>query len=32
MQLTTRKDFSWGESGHFEWDVMEFAEQMNWDK
>ena len=26
------KDFPWGESGVFVWDVMEFAEQMNWDK
>lgn len=26
------KDFPWGESGDFEWDVMEFAEQMNWDE
>ena len=25
------KDFSWGEVGTFHWDVMEFAEQMNWD-
>jgi hypothetical protein len=25
------KDFYWGESGTFNWDVMEFAEQMNWD-
>ena len=23
------KDFSWGESGTFHWDVMEFAKQMN---
>jgi hypothetical protein len=29
MESTTRKDFPWGESGHFEWDVMEFVQQMN---
>jgi hypothetical protein len=26
------KDFPWGEAGNgLEWDVMDFAEQMNWD-
>ena len=32
MRSVSGKDFPWGESGLFEWDVMEFAEQMNWDK
>ena len=31
MSSVNRKDFPWGESGIFNWDVMEFAEQMNWD-
>jgi hypothetical protein len=26
------KDFPWGESSRLKWDVMEFADQMNWDK
>jgi len=32
MSSQNGKDFTWGESGSFEWDVMEFAEQMNWDE
>jgi hypothetical protein len=31
MSPVSGKDFPWGESGIFNWDVMEFAEQMNWD-
>jgi hypothetical protein len=31
MSSMSGKNFPWGESGVFEWDVMEFAEQMNWD-
>ena len=31
MSSVSGKDFPWGESGVFIWDVMEFAEQMNWD-
>ena len=31
MNSVSRKDFPWGESGVFNWDVMDFAEQMNWD-
>ena len=31
MSSTSGKDFPWGESGVFEWDVMEFAEMMDWD-
>jgi hypothetical protein len=34
LDITTQdgKDFPWGEAGKgFEWDVMDFAEQMNWD-
>lgn len=31
MSSVSGKDFPWGESGVFEWDVMEFAEQMNWE-
>ena len=32
LDMTTLKgkDFHWGESGVFEWDVMEFAENMDW--
>lgn len=26
------KDFPWGRSNGYHWDVMEFAEMMNWDK
>jgi len=25
------KDFPWGKTGGFQWDVMEFVEEMNWD-
>ena len=25
------KDFPWGESGVFKWDVMDFIEHMNWE-
>jgi hypothetical protein len=32
MTSLSGKDFAWGESGEFEWDVMDFAEHMNWDK
>ena len=32
MSSISGKDFPWGESGVFEWDVMDFAEHMNWDK
>ena len=32
MTSFSGKDFPWGESGVFEWDVMDFAEQMNWDQ
>ena len=31
MSSVSGKDFPWGESGVFEWDVMEFIEHMNWD-
>ena len=34
LDITSQKgkDFPWGEAGNgFEWDVMDFAEQMNWD-
>ena len=30
MSAVSGKDFPWGESGVFVWDVMEFAEMMNW--
>jgi len=30
MRSANGKDFPWGESGTFNWDVLEFAEQMNW--
>jgi hypothetical protein len=29
MRSVSGKDFLWGESGGFKWDVMEFAEQMS---
>jgi hypothetical protein len=32
ISSVNRKDFPWSEPGIFNWDVMEFAEQMNWDK
>ena len=32
MSSTSGKDFPWGESGIFEWDVMEFIQHMNWDE
>jgi hypothetical protein len=32
MSSVSGKDFPWGESEIFKWDVMEFAEQTNWDK
>ena len=32
MSSVSGKDFPWGESGVFKWDVMEFIERMNWDK
>ena len=31
MSSVSGKDFSWGELGGFKWDVMDFAEKMNWD-
>jgi hypothetical protein len=32
MSSVSGKDFTWGESGIFEWDVMEFIEHMNWNE
>ena len=32
MSSVSGKDFTWGESGVFDWDVMEFIEHMNWDE
>jgi hypothetical protein len=29
MSSANGKDFAWGESGTFHWNVMDFAEQMN---
>ena len=31
MSSTSGKDFPWGESGVFEWDVMDFINHVNWD-
>lgn len=33
LDITTQdgKDFPWGRANGFQWDVMEFAEMMNWD-
>ncbi|CAN2236026.1 hypothetical protein [Candidatus Planktophila dulcis] len=30
MNSASGKDFPWGDSGVFKWDVMEFAERVNW--
>jgi len=32
MTSKSGKDFPWGESRVFEWDVMDFIEPLNWDK
>jgi hypothetical protein len=32
MSSVSGKDFPWGESGSFKWDVMDFIERMNWDE
>ena len=32
MTSKSGKDFPWGESRVFEWDVMDFIEHLNWDK
>jgi hypothetical protein len=32
MSSVSGKDFTWGESGVFDWDVMEFIEHLNWDE
>ena len=31
LKSLSGKDFPWGDSGTFNWDVMEFVEQLNWD-
>jgi len=31
MSSVSGKDFPWGESGVFEWDVMDFINHVNWD-
>ena len=33
LDITTQdgKDFPWGRANGFQWDVMEFAEMMDWD-
>ena len=33
LDITTQdgKDFPWGRANRLQWDVMEFAEMMNWD-
>ena len=31
IRTSDGKDFPWGKAGVLGWDVMEFAEQMNWD-
>jgi len=31
MSSASGKDFPWGESGVFNWDVLDFIEQMKWD-
>jgi hypothetical protein len=32
IETVTGKDFTWGRAGTYQWDVMEFIEQMNWDR
>ena len=32
IETVSGKDFTWGKSGTYQWDVMEFIEHMNWDK
>jgi hypothetical protein len=32
IETVTGKDFIWGRAGTYQWDVMEFIEQMNWDR
>jgi hypothetical protein len=32
IQTQSGKDFTWGRSSDYQWDVMEFIERMNWDK
>jgi hypothetical protein len=32
IETASGKDFTWGRTGTFQWDVMEFIEQMNWDE
>jgi hypothetical protein len=31
ISTSNGKDFPWGRAGSIEWDVMEFAEMMDWD-
>ena len=31
IQTQSGKDFTWGRAGNYQWDVMEFIENMNWD-
>ncbi len=32
IKTVSGKDFTWGRVGTYQWDVMEFIENMNWDK
>lgn len=32
IETVSGKDFTWGKSGTYQWDVMEFIEHMNWDE
>ncbi len=31
IETVTGKDFTWGRTSTYQWDVMEFIERMNWD-
>lgn len=31
IETVTGKDFTWGRASTYQWDVMEFIENMNWD-
>ena len=32
IETQSGKDFTWGRTSSYKWDVMEFIEHMNWDK
>ncbi len=32
IETVSGKDFTWGRAGTYQWDVMEFIENIHWDK